>query len=80
MPEELTQLRMGKIVKDKYPELDEEDREAVRQRGRRPQPHSDRRRRSPRVAAGVMTRRVRTPRSSTVSESSRWMYATSIST
>ncbi|MYZ48341.1 DEAD/DEAH box helicase [Propylenella binzhouense] len=31
VPEELTQLRMGKIVKDKYPELDEEDREAIRQ-------------------------------------------------
>lgn len=31
VPEELTQLRMGKIVKDKYPELDEEDQEAVRQ-------------------------------------------------
>ena len=31
MPEELTQVRMGKIVKDKYPELDEEDQEAVRQ-------------------------------------------------
>jgi hypothetical protein len=31
MPEELTQLRMGKIVKDKYPELNEEDQEAVRQ-------------------------------------------------
>jgi hypothetical protein len=31
IPEELTQLRMGKIVKDKYPELDEEDQEAVRQ-------------------------------------------------
>ncbi len=29
--EELTQLRMGKIVKDKYPELDEQDQEAVRQ-------------------------------------------------
>lgn len=29
--EELTQVRMGKIVKDKYPELNEEDREAVRQ-------------------------------------------------
>ncbi len=29
--EELTQLRMGKIVKDKFPDLDEEDREAVRQ-------------------------------------------------
>lgn len=29
--EELTQVRMGKIVKDKYPELDEEDQEAVRQ-------------------------------------------------
>ena len=31
VPEELTQVRMGKIVKDKYPELDEEDHEAVRQ-------------------------------------------------
>ena len=31
VPEELTQIRMGKIVKAKYPELDEEDREAVRQ-------------------------------------------------
>lgn len=29
--EELTQVRMGKIVKDKYPELDEEDHEAIRQ-------------------------------------------------
>jgi superfamily II DNA or RNA helicase len=29
--EELTQLRMGKIIKEKYPELDEEDQEAVRQ-------------------------------------------------
>ena len=31
VPEELTQLRMGKIVKEKYPGLDEEDQEAVRQ-------------------------------------------------
>lgn len=31
IPEELTQVRMGKIVKDKYPELDAEDQEAVRQ-------------------------------------------------
>jgi superfamily II DNA or RNA helicase len=31
VPEELTQVRMGKIIKDKYPELDEEDHEAVRQ-------------------------------------------------
>jgi superfamily II DNA or RNA helicase len=31
VPEELTQLRMGKIIKDKYPELDDEDQEAVRQ-------------------------------------------------
>ena len=29
--EELTQVRMGKIVTDRYPELSEEDREAVRQ-------------------------------------------------
>lgn len=31
IPEELTQVRMGKIIKDKYPELDDEDQEAVRQ-------------------------------------------------
>ena len=31
VPEELTQVRMGKIIKDKYPELDEDDQEAVRQ-------------------------------------------------
>jgi hypothetical protein len=31
VPEELTQVRMGKIIKEKYPELDAEDQEAVRQ-------------------------------------------------
>lgn len=31
VPEELTQVKMGKIVKEKYPELDTEDQEAVRQ-------------------------------------------------
>jgi len=31
VPEELTQLRLGKIIKDKYPDLDDDDREAVRQ-------------------------------------------------
>jgi hypothetical protein len=31
MPEELTQLRMGKIVRERYPDLDEEDQEAIRQ-------------------------------------------------
>lgn len=31
VPEELTQVRMGKIIKDKYPELDDKDQEAVRQ-------------------------------------------------
>jgi len=31
VPEELTQVRMGKIIKDKYPELSEDDQEAVRQ-------------------------------------------------
>ena len=30
-PEELTQVRMGKIVKEKYPDLDDLDQEAVRQ-------------------------------------------------
>ncbi|MHC2250055.1 hypothetical protein ACVJH7_009362 [Bradyrhizobium elkanii] len=31
VPEDLTVVRMGKIIKDKYPELDAEDQEAVRQ-------------------------------------------------
>jgi hypothetical protein len=31
VPEELTQVRMGKIIKDKYPDLDAEDQETVRQ-------------------------------------------------
>jgi superfamily II DNA or RNA helicase len=31
VPEEITQVRMGKIVKDKYPDLEPEDQEAVRQ-------------------------------------------------
>jgi superfamily II DNA or RNA helicase len=31
IPEELTQVSMGKIIKDRYPELDENDQEAVRQ-------------------------------------------------
>ncbi|WP_298285279.1 pseudomurein-binding repeat-containing protein [Acidocella sp.] len=31
VPEELTITRMGKIIKDRYPELDDEDQEAVRQ-------------------------------------------------
>ncbi len=31
VPEELTQVRMGKIVRDRYPELSDEDQEAVRQ-------------------------------------------------
>ena len=31
LPEELTQLQMGKIVRDKYPDLSEDDQEAIRQ-------------------------------------------------
>ncbi|MDH7972509.1 DEAD/DEAH box helicase [Sphingomonas sp. AR_OL41] len=31
VPEELTQVRMGKIVRDRYPELSDADQEAVRQ-------------------------------------------------
>lgn len=31
VPEELTQLRMGKIVRDRYPDLGETDQEAIRQ-------------------------------------------------
>jgi hypothetical protein len=32
VPEELTQVKMGKIVKERYPDLSDEDQEAVRQR------------------------------------------------
>jgi superfamily II DNA or RNA helicase len=32
VPEELTQVRMGKIIRDRYPELPEIDHEAIRQR------------------------------------------------
>ncbi len=35
VPEELTQVRMGKIVKETYPHLADEDQEAVRQSRRR---------------------------------------------
>ena len=31
VPEDLTQIRMGKIIKDRYPELDDQDQESVRQ-------------------------------------------------
>ena len=31
VPEEITQVRMGKIVQERFPDLDEEDQEAVRQ-------------------------------------------------
>ena len=31
VPEELTQVRMGKIVRDRYPDLSEVDQEAIRQ-------------------------------------------------
>ncbi len=31
VPQELTQVRLGKIIRDRYPELDDEDVEAVRQ-------------------------------------------------
>ncbi len=31
IPQELTQIKMGKIIRDKYPDLDEVDNEAVRQ-------------------------------------------------
>lgn len=31
VPQELTQVRLGKIIKEKYPEIDDEDIEAIRQ-------------------------------------------------
>jgi hypothetical protein len=32
MPQEITQLQIGKIVRERHPDLDEEDQEAIRQR------------------------------------------------
>lgn len=32
VPEEITEVRIGKIIRDKYPNLSEEDQEAIRQR------------------------------------------------
>ena len=32
VPEEITEVRIGKIIRDKYPDLDPEDQEAIRQR------------------------------------------------
>ena len=32
VPEEITQVQAGKIVRDRYPDMDAEDQEAVRQR------------------------------------------------
>lgn len=32
VPEEITEVRVGKIIRDKYPDLPEEDQEAIRQR------------------------------------------------
>ena len=32
VPEEITQVQVGKIISDRYPDLDQEDREAIRQR------------------------------------------------
>jgi hypothetical protein len=31
LPQELTQLRMGKIVRERYPDMSEHDQEAIRQ-------------------------------------------------
>src|SRR3546814_21100514 len=31
VPEELTQLKMGKIIREKYPELSDHDQQAIRQ-------------------------------------------------
>ena len=32
VPQEITQVQVGKIISDRYPDLDQEDREAIRQR------------------------------------------------
>lgn len=32
VPEEITQIKMGKVIRDRYPELSETDQEAIRQR------------------------------------------------
>ena len=73
--EELTQVRMGKIIKDKYPELDEEDQEAVRQHAVAALNLTQK---AKEVALGeprARERRARTPRSSRASASSPWTCA-----
>ena len=77
-PEELTQVRMGKIVKDKYPELDEADQEAVRQHAVAALNLTQKAKEI--AIGGVMAKRAPIPPLSTVFANSLWMCANSIST
>ena len=80
VPEELTQVRMGKIIKDKYPELDEEDQEAVRQHAVAALNLTQQ---AKEIAIGrrrVATERAPIPPSSTACASLRWTCANSTST
>ena len=80
VPEELTQVRMGKIIKDKYPELDEEDQEAVRQHAVAALNLTQKAKELPCGGTEGEARRTRTPHSSTASGSSPWTCANWTST
>ena len=80
MPEELTQVRMGKIIKDKFPNLDEEDQEAVRQHAIAALNLTQQAKKVSDSAAAETARSRRTPRSSTACASSRCPCANSTST
>lgn len=78
VPEELTQVRMGKIIKDKFPQLDEEDQEAVRQHAVAALNLTQRRRKSRRAARSA--RRAPIPPLLMACASSRWTCASWTST
>ena len=80
VPEELTQVRMGKIVKEKYPELDEEDQEAVRQHAVAALNLAQQAKQTVLGGTDGDEQQTRTRRSSTACASLRWTCANSTST
>ena len=80
VPEELTQVRMGKIIKDKYPELNDEDHEAVRQHAIAALNLTNKPSRLRLAEAATTPSRLLIPPWSTACASLRWMCANSTST
>lgn len=78
VPEELTQVRLGKIIRDKFPELDDEDQEAVRQHAIAAL-NLAQKAKEPSVT-GIDSEGAPIPPSSTASASSPWTSARSTST